>query len=263
MSPEAEADYPTIVNLGRPKSCGDCADGIAPPFAFTMAYQPIIDLRHRRVYAYEALVRGPNGESAYSVLAKITPANRYAFDQSCRVKAIELAAALGIHATGAKLSINFIPGAMYNPANCVRATLAAAKRCGIATHRIILELTENEQIVDSALMAEIFDVYRYNDLRIAIDDFGAGFSGLGLLARFQPDVIKIDMELVRGLDHQARRRTLVGTIVRLAAELELDVVAEGAETEAEVASLQALGVSLIQGYYFAKPAFEELTHISL
>ena len=253
----------TLVPPRRANACGDCAEGTAPPFPFTMAFQPIVDLQRHRIYAYEALVRGPNGESAYSILEKITPANRYAFDQSCRVKAIELAASLGLCESGAKLSINFIPGAMYRPENCVRATLAAAKRCGLPTHRIILELTENEQIVDIGLMTEIFEVYRRHDLRIAIDDFGAGFSGLGLLARFQPDVIKLDMEIVRGLDQQARRRVLIANLVRMAAELELDIVAEGAETETEVAALRSLGVTLIQGYYFAKPAFEALVDLAL
>lgn len=252
-----------VSSIIRPRACGECADGIAAPFEFSMAYQPIVDLRQRQIYAYEALVRGPAGESAYSVLAQVTPLNRYAFDQSCRVKAIELAARLGIVETGSKLSINFIPGAMYRPENCVRATLAAAKRSGLSNDRIILELTENEQIVDVSLLEQIFDVYRRNDLRIAIDDFGAGFSGLSLLARFQPDTIKVDMEIVRGVDQDVRRRCIIGNIVRLASELDLSVVAEGVETQAEVAALRNLGVHLIQGYYFARPSFEALPAVSL
>ena len=118
--------------------CGACIDGIAPPFEFSMAFQPVIDLDAGRVYAYEALVRGPAGEPAGSVLDRVTPANRYAFDQSCRVKAIALASRLGLQRTGASLSINFIPGAMYRPENCVRATLAAAQRHeGAAVGRVL------------------------------------------------------------------------------------------------------------------------------
>ena len=247
----------------RPKSCGDCADGITPPFAFSMAFQPIVDVGRRRIYAYEALVRGPHGESAFSVLEQVNPINRYAFDQTCRVTAIELAARLGILETGAKLSINFIPGAMYRPEACVRATLTAAKRAGIATDQIVLELTENEKIVNFDLLSQIFDVYRRHNLRIAIDDFGAGFSGIGLLARFQPDVIKVDMEVVRGVDNDARRRIIIANLVRMASELGLDVVAEGVETETELSALLDLGVTLIQGYYFAKPAFEALPGVML
>jgi EAL domain-containing protein (putative c-di-GMP-specific phosphodiesterase class I) len=228
-----------------------------------MAFQPIVDLARRRIYAYEALVRGPRGESAFSVLEQVNPVNRYAFDQTCRVTAIDLAARLGIIETGAKLSINFIPGAMYRPETCVRTTLTAAKRAGIATDQIVLELTENERIINFDLLSQIFDVYRRHALRIAIDDFGAGFSGIGLLARFQPDVIKLDMEVVRGVDDDARRRVIIANIIRMAAELGLDVVAEGVETEAELSALLELGVTLIQGYYFAKPAFEALPRVML
>lgn len=253
----------TSQNLIWPKSCNSCKDGIAAPFAFSMAFQPIVDVARRRIYAYEALVRGPSGESAFSVLEQVNAVNRYAFDQNCRVKAIELAARLGIVETGAKLSINFIPGAMYRPEACVRATLAAAQHTGIAPDDIVLELTENEPIVDLQLLNDIFDVYRRNNLRIAIDDFGAGFAGLGLLARFQPDVIKLDLDVVRGVDVDAPRRIIIAAIARMAAELALDVVAEGVETEAELTTLLDLGVTLIQGYYFAKPAFEALPAVAM
>ena len=228
-----------------------------------MAFQPIVDLRLRQIYAYEALVRGPNNQSAYSVLSQVTPANRYAFDQSCRVKAIELASRLGLIESGAKLSINFIPGAMYSPENCVRATLTAAKRHGLSNDRIILELTENEEIVDVPLLEQIFDVYRRHDLRIAIDDFGAGFSGLSLIARFQPDTIKLDMDIVRGLDVDVRRRCIVASVVQMAFGLGINLVAEGAETAAEVTALRDLGVYRIQGYYFAQPSFEALPSVAL
>lgn len=228
-----------------------------------MAFQPIVDLRLRRVYAYEALVRGPANQSAFSVLSQVTPMNRYAFDQSCRVKAIQLASRLGLVESGAKLSINFIPGAMYSPENCVRATLAAAKRHSLPNDRIILELTENEEIVDVPLLEQIFDVYRRNNLRIAIDDFGAGFSGLNLLARFQPDTIKLDMDIVRGLDASMRRRCIIATVAQMAVGLGINLVAEGAETEAEVSALRDLGVHLIQGYYFARPSFEALPSVAL
>ena len=238
--------------------CGACIDGIAPPFEFSMAFQPVVDLAAGRIYAYEALVRGPAGESAGSVLGKVTSTNRYAFDQSCRVKAIALASRLGLQRTGASLSINFIPGAMYRPENCVRATLAAARRHRFPADRLVFELTENEEVTDFAHLENIFRVYRAHSFRTAIDDFGAGFSGLGLLAHFPADVVKIDMSLVRNLDTDARRHAIVGGIVGICRALSTKVVAEGVETAAEFAALQALGVGLFQGYLFAKPGFEVL-----
>lgn len=251
------------MSLSLEDRCGACADGIAPPFAFSMAFQPVVDLAAGRVYAYEALVRGPEGEPAPSVLGKITAGNRYAFDQSCRTTAIALASRLGMQATGANLSINFIPGAMYRPEHCVRATLAAARRHRFPLDRIVFELTENEKVADYAHLESIFRTYRANSLRVALDDFGAGHSGLSLLSHFQPDVVKLDMALLRGLDTDSRRRAIVGGVVGICRALAVDVVAEGVETADELAALRALGVTLFQGYLFAKPGFETLPRVDL
>ncbi len=242
--------------------CAGCADGVAQPFPFSMAFQPIVDLAGGRVHAYEALVRGPAGEPAPSVLARVTAANRYAFDQSCRVRAIELASRLGVVGRGAYLSINFIPGAMYRPETCVRVTLATARRHGFPLDRLQFEVTEGERVDDPEHLGAIFREYRARGFRVAIDDFGAGYAGLGLLARFQPDVIKLDMELIRGLDGDRVRRAIVGAVLSVCAELDITAVAEGVETRAELDALRDLGVNLVQGYLFARPAFEALPEVS-
>ena len=83
--------------------CGACGDGIAQPFPFSMAFQPIVDVQAKRVFAYEALVRGPENESAFSVLRQVTPENRYSFDQNCRVAAISLAQQLGLRSTSCRV----------------------------------------------------------------------------------------------------------------------------------------------------------------
>ena len=98
--------------------CAACRDGEALPFDFTMAFQPIVDLTGGRVWGYEALVRGTDGASAGSVLAQVNDANRYRFDQACRVRAIELAGRLFANQDDVKLSINFMPNAVYQPAAC-------------------------------------------------------------------------------------------------------------------------------------------------
>jgi EAL domain-containing protein (putative c-di-GMP-specific phosphodiesterase class I) len=239
-------------------ACEACADGIVAPFPFSMAFQPIVDLKARTVFAYEALVRGPVGEGAASVLAQVDEDNRYSFDQTCRVKAIELAAALGLPATGAYLSINFLPGAVYQPKNCIRATLAAAKRTGFPTEKLIFEVTEGEQVKDKAHLKNIITEYRRQGFKTAIDDFGAGYAGLNLLSEFQPDIIKIDMELTRDIHNNAVRRSIVSAVVSVCAELKLTVIAEGVETCDEMESLLGLNITLQQGYLFARPAYEAL-----
>ena len=158
---------------------------------------------------------------------------------------------------GALLSINFLPNAVYEPKACIRATLAATASTGFPPTSIIFEFTEGEQ-VDDAHLTRIIESYKAMGFKTAIDDFGAGFSGLTRLAKFQPDIVKLDMELVRGIDSDRVRRALVRSVATACAELGVIVLAEGIETESESQALRELGVDLQQGYHFARPAFETL-----
>ena len=103
-------------------------------FDISMAFQPIVDVNERTIFAYEALVRGTAGEPAAEILAQVNDDNRYAFDQRCRVLAVEMAWALGMQQ---KLSINFMPNAVYEPSRCLRTTLDAARRTGFPVENII------------------------------------------------------------------------------------------------------------------------------
>lgn len=239
-------------------SCGACLEGIEPPFPFTMAFQPVVDVERRSLFAYEALVRGPAGEGAGAVLGQVTPENRYSFDQSCRVKAIELAARLNLVATGAALSINFLPNAVYQPAACIQATLRAAKATGFPADRIMFEVTEGESVGDTDHLKAILDEYHHQGFITAIDDFGAGYAGLNLLAEFQPDILKIDMALTRGIEASPVRHAIVEGVVGICRRLGIQVIAEGIETADELACLRGLGITLVQGYLFARPEVERL-----
>ena len=236
-------------------SCRHCRDGDPLPFDFTMAFQPIVDAGTRQVFAYEALVRGVDGSGAQTILGQVTPANRYAFDQACRVKAVQLAARLGMPCS---VSINFLPNAVYHPAACIRATLEAAYTAGFPTDRLIFEVTENESSLDKQHLRNILHEYRKQGFKTAIDDFGAGYSGLGLLAEFQPDIIKIDMELIRGIHLDEARQAIVEGIVGICRRLGIQVIAEGIEVFEEYSTLLALGISLFQGFLFARPQLEAL-----
>jgi EAL domain-containing protein (putative c-di-GMP-specific phosphodiesterase class I) len=237
-------------------ACQACRDGEEFPVPFTMAFHPIVDMDRRRIWGYEALVRGADGQGAASVLSAVTESNRYVFDQACRVKAIELAAQFLPAESDARLSINFMPNAVYEPRACIRATLNAAARTGFNPNRLMFEFTENERMDDTAHVANIVAEYKRMGFTTAIDDFGAGYAGLGLLARFQPDLIKIDMELLRGVDTSPARQAIVAGIVAMGRALDIAVLAEGVETAAELATLRAAGIDLFQGYYFARPQLE-------
>ncbi len=242
-------------------TCNGCATSSKLDLDFSMAFQPIYDAVDERVWGYEALVRGLAGEGAFDVLSRILPEQKYRFDQDCRVKAIELASRLFPAGEELKLSINFMPNAVYEPAACLRATLLAAGRCSFPTSSIMFEFTENEEVADTAHLTNIITEYRKHGFTTAIDDFGAGHAGLGLLVEFQPDLLKIDMKLVRGIDGSPARQAVVTGILGIAGTLGITVLAEGIETEAEFLFLKAAGVRLFQGYWFAKPAFEELPEV--
>ena len=232
--------------------CVGCRDDQPLGFDFEVAFQPIIDAARQRVWGYEALVRGLDGEPASAILSRVTEENRYRFDQLCRVRAIEKAAER-FDRTDLTLSINFMPNAVYEPSACIRATLAAANRTGFDRSRLMFEFTENEPMRDAGHIGRIIAAYREFGFLTALDDFGAGYAGLGLLARFQPDLIKIDMDVLRGVDDSKPRQAIVRGLSQIATDLGIQVLAEGVETEGEFKALAAIGIRLFQGYYFGMP----------
>ncbi len=246
----------TFLATHNGESCKLCRIGPAVPFS--MAFQPIVDVQARRVLAYEALTRGPHGEPVGSVLDKTLHNNRYAFDQRCRERAIEISSRLGILATGADLSINFFPNAVYEPAQCLQRTFNAASAAGFPLKRLIFEITEVEKVHSQEHLRNIMLEYKKHGLRVAIDDFGAGHSGLSLLSVFQPDLIKIDRALIENLHERPTSRSIVRSIVQVCKELGITAIAEGIEQEQEMQVLCDMGISRMQGFFFARPAFEAL-----
>jgi EAL domain-containing protein (putative c-di-GMP-specific phosphodiesterase class I) len=243
--------------------CQGCRNSEPLPFTFTMAFHPIVDVEREKVWGYEALIRGTEGQSAYSILSQVDEGRQYRFDQACRVKAIELAGRLFPRDGDARLSVNFMPNAVYEPAACIRTSLEAARRVGFDTRRIMFEFTENERLADTGHVARIIAEYKRLGFVTAIDDFGAGHAGLNLLAGFQPDILKIDMELIRGIGDSVARQAIVSGIMVIARSLRITVIAEGVETQRELSTLRDAGITLFQGFLFAKPAIERLPDVTL
>jgi EAL domain-containing protein (putative c-di-GMP-specific phosphodiesterase class I) len=256
----ASIAIPDTETAPRPTGCANCRDA-QPAFPFSMAFQPVVDLELRRIDAYEALARGPNGEGAGTVLGQVTPENRYAFDQACRVKAIELATTLGfpgISGGGPRLNINFLPNAVYEPAACIRLTLEAARRTGFPLDRITFEIVEQEELSKEQHLQRIITEYKRHGFQVALDDFATGYSGLSRLAALRPDIVKLDRVMIQDIDRDPMRRAIVAAVVTLCREIGVKPVIEGVETAAEIETLRGIGVRYMQGFYFAKPAFESL-----
>jgi EAL domain-containing protein (putative c-di-GMP-specific phosphodiesterase class I) len=226
---------------------------------FTFAYQPIIDVVERKIVSYEALVRGRANEPAFKVFQQVDALNMHKFDVSCRVAAVELACRLGITCG---LNLNFLPRSLFSNEQAIHITVQAAKRNHFDLSRITLEVTEGEVIGDPVQLAALLDEYRGTGMRLSIDDFGAGYSGLNLLADFQPDQLKLDMKLVRNIEGIGARQSIVRAIIEVCRDLGIDMVAEGVETIDEYSWFAEHGVRFFQGYLFARPGFESLPRAS-
>lgn len=240
-----------FVGLG----CKECRESNPLGFNVSMAFQPIWDNRNQKVFSQEALVRGEQGQGAGWVFEQVNEKNLYKFDQVCRVKAIEMAARLGIDSM---LNINFLPNAVYRPETCIRSTLEASQEFHFPVEKIIFEVTETEKVRDEAHLLSIFKSYKEFGFSTAIDDFGAGYSGLKLLTKFVPDFIKIDMEIIRDIHKEPNKFYIAESIFEMAEKIGVTTIVEGIETREEFEKLKEIGFYLFQGYYFSKPVFEGL-----
>ena len=249
-----------VVQDFRDLSCRQCSDGAGLDFDFTMAFQPIVNITTKKIFAHEALVRGLNNESAAQVIAQVNDGNRYRFDQTCRVKAIKVAAQLGMQTY---ININFMPNAVFKPELCIRTTIQAAETYGFPIEHIVFEFLEDEKLTDLGHVRNIFKHYKQRGFKTALDDFGAGFANLNLLCEIHTDYLKLDMAMIRNINLDKRRQAIVRGTLLVCQELGIEVIAEGVETYEELTTLQSFGVELIQGYYFCRPQFEALADVPL
>lgn len=229
--------------------------------SFTMAFQPIVDVSRQRIWAYEALVRGRNGASATSVFSKVPRPLFHHFDLLCRHRAIEQASKLFESEDRPLLSINLSPAALGSMHACLPSLLEKVNEMGFRPSDIMIEFTESDHLTDVAAASRLAAEYRDAGFLTALDDFGAGYSGLTRLAAFPADFLKIDMELTRGIDKDPARQIIVSGLIDIARKLSSEIIAEGVETAAELRFLEKLGIRLFQGYFFAKPAVNALPNV--
>jgi EAL domain-containing protein (putative c-di-GMP-specific phosphodiesterase class I) len=212
-----------------------------------MAFQPIVDVRRREVYAYEALLRTEE-ESLRRTDIFIATAERLGrVHELGRVVRRAVDAAIADAPPGVNIFIN-VHGLELSDEELFAADGVLAKHAA----RVVLEITERTGLDPAAGPARVA-MLRKLGYRIAVDDLGAGYAALGALATLEPEIVKLDMSLVRDIDRHTTKRRVVAAMATLCRELGSRVVAEGVETEAERAAVVAAGVELVQGYLFAKP----------
>ncbi|MFV3127373.1 EAL domain-containing protein [Niveispirillum sp. KHB5.9] len=208
------------------------------------------------VFGYEALLRGRTEAGAmlspgplFSVAEEA--GMLFALDQKARRSAIATMARRP--RDGARLFVNFNPAAIYDPSYCLQSTQELVRHLGLSPADIVFEVTETTKVHDHGHLRSILDYYRAAGFRVALDDIGAGFSGLNLLQALHPDFMKIDMALIRGIDGDAYKQSIVRHLIGIARDGGAVVIGEGVETEAERDWLVAAGIDLMQGFLLGRP----------
>lgn len=217
-------------------------------------FQPIVELRQRRVLGYEALSRGPAG-SVYQMPLRLFEMAAEAdlvfeLDRKCRRRALASATALP---RGVKLFVNVYPSAMYDPEFQGASLVALAEAHGLTPDRVVLEITEKSAIENYGVFVEALVELTKHGFSIAVDDVGAGYSGLESIAKLKPSYLKIDFSLVHEVHASEVKRKMVEAIISLGHGIGAKVIAEGIEKSEELQVLQAMGVDYGQGYHLQRP----------
>jgi EAL domain-containing protein (putative c-di-GMP-specific phosphodiesterase class I) len=204
-------------------------------------------------------VRGPHGEPSGWVFAQV-PENKFPkFDEICRRKAIHLASQLKINNL---LSLNMAAQGLYEIDMSITATFKASIDSGIPVEHIILEVLETDNLMDRRNLIQYIRLIQDFGFKTAIDDFGAGYSGLKLLVEYQPTYIKLDRHLIGNIHHDQIKQCVFSGIQHICQNISIEIVAEGVEAAGEYHWLRDAGIHLFQGYYFARPAFEALPDVA-
>jgi len=217
-------------------------------------FQPIVHIQTRQIYGYEGLIRGPVNTVLHAptrLFEAATRAGRLAeLDLLCRQAVIKRFAQLNLPG---RLFINVDPYSLVHEHFREGQTLEFIEQAGLNPSQLIIELTETHPVEDVHLMQQAMVHYREMGFRVALDDLGAGYSGLKLWSEIRPDIVKIDRHFIQGVDQDRTKQQFVSTILKTATALGCRVITEGVETVNEYATLRKIGVEMLQGYYFSRP----------
>ena len=227
---------------------------------FSYAFQPIVDSQKQEISSFEALIRGPKGESASSILLHPLVKDSVIFDEICRRKILEMAGRLKLRKN---LNINLSTHILYQLDMNITATFKSSLKTGFPIENVIFEVTETENLADQRVLLQNLRLLQDFGFKTAIDDFGMGHSGLNLLVKYQPNFIKLDRNLISNIQNDRVKQIVFSGVQQMCEKLSIDIVAEGVERKDEYLWLKKAGIVLFQGYYFAMPAFESLPPIAV
>ena len=222
--------------------------------AFTTFFQPLVDVRSEQVFAHECLIRLFSDRS-YSggeiIDAALSRGRIHLFDSYARRLSIRKAALQ--HRPGTKVFVNFMPSSIYDPAFCMRSTLEEISKTNLRPSDIVFEVVESDHVREVKHLRKICDYYRQENFGFALDDVGTGSNSFQMICDIKPDYIKLDKSLISKIE-DPMYQAAVGKLSEFADQFGLQTIAEGVEQPATVEKLRTLGIHLMQGYHFGRPA---------
>jgi EAL domain-containing protein (putative c-di-GMP-specific phosphodiesterase class I) len=220
----------------------------------TTAFQPILELKSKSVLGFEALSRGPRGSGLEGAEALFGAATEHhllvELDRLCRKRAL---LSSGRIPSNARLFVNTLPATIRDPQFRGRALIEFLDKAQLSPERIVIEITEKLMIDNYTLFREAMAYFTDLGMSFAVDDVGAGYSGLESIARLKPSFLKIDTALVRDVHISLVNREMVKAIIAMGHGIGSTVIAEGIHTEEEARALQSMGVDWGQGFLLARP----------
>jgi EAL domain-containing protein (putative c-di-GMP-specific phosphodiesterase class I) len=224
-------------------------------------FQPIFNIQQKTILGFEALTRGPENTELYTPDKLFYYASQYdlisELEILCRDKAITRFAELKLQG---KLFINISPLVLLSKNHPQGETIKLVQQAGLSCDQIVIELSEKYPVPNDSMLSEALAKYRQFGFDVAIDDLGAGYSGLKLWSQLRPDIVKIDRYFVENCHKDSFKRKFLKAIFDLAQSAKAQVIVEGIETIDEFELLERLGMVYAQGFYLAKPNITPVRH---
>jgi EAL domain-containing protein (putative c-di-GMP-specific phosphodiesterase class I) len=217
-------------------------------------YEPIVEVKTKTVYGYEALARGPEGTDLHSPLAlfEVAEDEGLVFELDCLCRSSGLEGAVD-YPSGAKLFLNIRPTTIHDPNFRGERLIRNLARCKLQPSDVVFEVSEQESIANFDRFREMRDYYRSLGFEIALDDVGAGYAGLEALMELEPEYIKVDRSFVSGVDQDPSRQDMLRALQSVARKKGARIIGEGLDTLEELETLGELGFDFGQGWLFGKP----------
>ncbi|MFT6208301.1 MAG: diguanylate cyclase (GGDEF)-like protein [Colwellia sp.] len=221
----------------------------------TTVFQPIFDIENEVIVGYEALTRGPENTTLYTPDLLFQAAEQYnllsELDLLCRANAISQFVELKLIG---KLFINICLNVMLNEDHPYGETIKLVEQSGLSPQQVVIEISEKSPFPSNDMLLKALNKYRQFGFEIAIDDLGAGYSGLKQWSYLRPDIVKIDIYFIEQCDEDVMKREFLKILFELGRISNAHVIAEGIETKEEFEVLRELGMVYCQGFFLAKPS---------